>query len=273
MVDMAHITQNKATDRASSSLSRLVTGAVLGVVGLVLVVAAAPHLVAGIVQIGGDPAVAAIERNLPTSPDMLDAAIDSRRAALSWYDAPGYHDQIAFAAVRSWMRLNALLVKAPQAERQSRQLAIDEFRQGLAQEPAEPYAWHQLALVDLMTSGPSARTSQLLKLSIRSGPNEPGIVVQRIAVAMMAWTNLDLEARLMFASQVEAAAAYRTRELADIALRFGTGDFIMALLAGRPDLKARFVEMYFEPEEGSPLFNDVAAPDSGSRAAPGGLSR
>jgi hypothetical protein len=272
MGDMAHITRSKAVDERSS-LSRTATGAVLGVVGLALVIATAPHLVAGIVQIGGDPAVAAIERNLPTSPDMLDAAIDSRRAALSWYDTPAYHDQIGFAAVRSWIRLNALLVKAPEAERQSRQLAIDEFRQGLTKEPAEPYAWHQLALVDLMTSGPSQRTSQLLKLSVRSGPNEPGIMVQRIVVAMMAWTNLDLETRQLFMSQVEAAAAYRTRELADVALRFGTGDFIMALLAGRPDLKARFMEMYFEPEEGSPLFGDMAAPNSGSRIPPGEVPR
>jgi hypothetical protein len=272
MADMALTTRSNAIDMAAARL-RIAAGAVVGLVGLGLVAVATPHLIAGIVQIGGDPAVAAIERNLPASPDMLDAAIGSRRTAMGWYDTPLYHDQIGSAAMRSWIRLNTLLVKAPQAEKQSRQLAIDEFRQGLAQQPADPYAWYQLALADLQESGVSPRTSQLLKMSVRSGPNEPGIVVPRFVLAMIAWPQLDLEARVMFVGQVEAAAAYRTRELADMSLRFGVGDFIMALLAGRPDLKTRFREMNFEPEEGSPFLRDGGDASAAAPAQPGGAAK
>jgi hypothetical protein len=258
---MARIIQNRGIAAERPGAARRAGsagGALVALLGLALAVGAAPRLVAGLVQIGGDPGVAAIERNLPTQPDLLDAAIASRQAALGWYAAPQYHDQIGFAAVRSVLRLAALSVKAPDAEKRARRLAIASFRQGLAGQPAEPYAWQQLALMDLMESGPSRRVGRFLNLSVRAGPQEPNLVVQRIAVAMMAWTYLDLETRLMFAGQIHGAAAYLTRSLADMALRFGTGDFVKTVLADRPDLKAKFEEMYFEPEEGSPLFREPA---------------
>lgn len=233
---------------------------------------AIPHLVAGIVQLGGDPAEAAIERNLPTTPDAVDNDVDSRYAALAWYDIPQYHDQIGFAEVRNYLRLDTLPTKPVDTESHAQQTAIDEFRRGLAAQPAGPYAWQQLALMDVLRSGPSARVAQYLRMSVESGPEEPNVVVERLAVAMMTWNKLDLTTKLMFIHQFENAAAYRTRELADLALRFGIGDFVRSILAGRPDLQARFAEMYFEPEEGSPLFRAAPPPTAAAGGDPGSVA-
>jgi hypothetical protein len=242
-------------------------GALLLVIGAVFVVGAVPHLIAGILQIGGDPVAARIERNRPTPPDALDTMIASRRAALAWYGIPQYHDQIAFAEVRNYLRLDTLPVKPVDAASNARRRAIAEFRAARAALPAETYAWEQLALMELLDSGANERTARYLRLSVAAGPQEPNLVVQRIAIAMMAWNVLDAPTKLLFRRQIEYAAAYRTRELADLSLRFGAGAFVKAMLGGRPDLRARFEEMYFEPEEGSPLFRESApAQGAGGRS-------
>jgi hypothetical protein len=256
---MAPITQNKVAAGHAIPNSSLVAGTTIALVGIAMAFLAVPHFVAGLIQIGGDPTAAAIERSLPTTPDGLDADIESREAALGWYNIPQYHDQIGFAEVRNYLRLDTLPAKPVDAEKAAQQKAIDEFTYALALQPADPYAWQQLALTDVMLSGPSARVARYLRMSIETGPEEPNLVVERLAVAMTNWAKLDFLTRAMFIRQVENAAAYRTRELADLALRFGAGDFVKSILASRPDLQARFAEMYFEPEEGSPLFR-VAAP-------------
>jgi hypothetical protein len=246
----------------------LVAGGTIALVGAVMTFLAVPHFAAGLIQIGGDPTASAIERNLPTTPDGLDTEIESRDAAIGWYDTPQYHTQIGYAEVRNYFRLDTLPTKPLDAEKAAQQKAIDQFRRGLSLQPADPYAWHQLALMDVLQSGPSARVAGYLRMSVETGPDEPNLVVERLAAAMMAWSKLDLPTRMIFIRQFEDAAAYRTRQLADLALRFGVGDFVRSILTARPDLKARFNEMYFEPEEGSPLFRVPNPPAAADPAKP-----
>lgn len=264
---MAPITQSKSLADDAVPNSRLLAGITIALLGVAMAIVAIPHLAAGLAQIGGDPTEAAIERNLPTTPDGLDAEIASREAALGWYNIPQYHAQIGFAEVRNYIRLETLPTKPAEAEKAAQQKAIDEFTRALALQPADPYAWQQLAITDVLMSGASERVARELRMSIETGPEEPNLVVERLAVAMMNWAKLDFLTRTMFVRQVENAAAYRTRELADLALRFGVGDFVKAILASRPDLQARFAEMYFEPEEGSPLFRVPDPPVADKSAA------
>jgi hypothetical protein len=218
-----------------------------------MVAGAAPRLVAGIVQIAGDPGATRIERNLPAGPDQLDATIESRRAASAWHASPQFAFDIGSAALRSYARLQF------QPERSAEHAAyldqaIDSLRGGLAGHPAQPYAWMNLAYADLIRSGASERTGAWLRMSILAGPEEPPLVVPRIALALLGWPALDLGTRALVVGQIEGAASYRTRELADMALRLGAGDFVRTVLAARPELRQLFDEFFFEPEEGSPLF-------------------
>lgn len=251
---MALTTPNKAVAEHALAGSSRITGAIIVLLGAAMAFFAVPHFVAGLIQIGGDPTEAAIERNLPATPDGIDADIQSREAAIGWYDIPQYHAQIAFAEVRNYLRLDTLPTKPVATEQVAEQKAIDEFTRALALQPADPYVWEQLAFTDGFKSGPSDRVTRDLKMSVMTGPEEPNLVVQRLGVAMTNWTKLDLVTKMLFVRQFENAAAYRTRELADLALFFGVGDFVKKILSSRPDLQARFTEMYFEPEEGSPLF-------------------
>src|SRR6185312_6220428 len=108
MAAMALTTQNKAFAERAASRSSLVAGGTIALVGAVMTFLAVPHFAAGLIQIGGDPTASAIERNLPTTPDGLDTEIESRDAAIGWYDTPQYHTQIGYAEVRNYFRLDTL---------------------------------------------------------------------------------------------------------------------------------------------------------------------
>jgi hypothetical protein len=252
MASMAHITASEA--RARSRLRTALPALLPILIGLALAAAAIPPMIAGLIKIAGDTGANAIEQNLPATPDELDADIASRLLATKWYASPQFDVDIGGAALRSYSRLSVLPVRNEAAEKRNVRLAIEHLRSALARAPAQPYGWTQLAFGELLDKWPNARVGTILNLSLRTGPQEPNLVVPRVMLALYGWDNLDLETEIMIVRQIDRAARYRTQELAAMARTLNAGEMIRAVLSSQPDLVGAFDEALVEPEQGSALF-------------------
>lgn len=252
MADILRITPREVPQGAVADRP-LGAAAILIALGLLLMASDGPRLIAGLLQIGGDPGAAALQENEPAAPDVLDAVIESRALAAAWYDSPEFSLDTGFAAMRAYSYLQGLPTPATDEQKRYLHLAIDGFQKGLSAAPVNAYAWMQLAYADLIQSGRSPHMQQYLEMSIRCGPQEPALTVPRIVLALAAWDHFDLAGRTLIIRQVIDAATYRPQELAATARRLGFGDVIRKMLAREPELQEEFTQFSAIPEAGSPL--------------------
>lgn len=156
------------------------------------------------------------------SQEAISAAILSRKRALRWQDSP-----------RLWTDLGALQLEQAEAAGlatpKGRELAtrsLDSHRQGLALDPAQPYAWLRLAKAELVTTGMTPALNPPLQMSVRTAPREPQLVLDRLDLAFTVWPMLDKTTRAMMNEQIVIAARFYDKKLALMARRHQALDIV-----------------------------------------------
>lgn len=169
------------------------------------------------------------------SPNMIKAAVLSRKRAIRWQDNP-----------RAWTDLGALQLE--QAETaglttpQGRELAalsLESHRRGLALDPAQPFAWLRMAKAELVATGMTPALNPLLQMSVRTAPREPQLVLDRLELAFTVWPMLDRTTRAMMDEQVVIAARFYEKKLALMARRHQALDILAEALRNEEGLYRR----------------------------------
>lgn len=169
------------------------------------------------------------------SSNAIKAAVLSRKRAIRWHDNP-----------RAWTDLGALQLEQAEAAGlatpQGQELAaqsLESHRQGLALDPAQPFAWMRMAKAELVTSGMTPALNPLLQMSIRTAPREPQLVLDRLELAFTVWPMLDKTTRAMMEEQVVIAARFYEKKLALMARRHLALDILAEALRNEEGLYRR----------------------------------
>jgi hypothetical protein len=245
---------------AHSPAPRQPTARVWAVLFLALAAAllalAAPRLVAAVVQVPGDAVYSALERNRPVSIGALDSLIDSRIAAGKWIDSGRVDNMIGIAAMQLLRQMSALPTRQRAEESRYLAMAITALQDGLSRQPAQPYAWFQLAYAYIWRgeAGDEALAERAWRMAVSTGPNELTLVIPRLAMGFLLWPNGDAGTRQMIHAEIRRAASNQPRALARLAIETGRESFVRVLLTDKPALLSVYNEMVRLPEAGSPLF-------------------
>lgn len=109
----------------------------------------------------------------------------------------------------------------------------------LARAPVDPAGWAALARLDLAGSGPSGPAPRALALSLLTGPNEPGLLWQRVELGLALWPALSEGDRGLMEIQFRQAWDLDATRLAGLARSSGA-DPVRAALSDDPAAVARF---------------------------------
>lgn len=124
------------------------------------------------------------------------------------------------------------------------ELGIEAQKAGLAMRPLQPYAWNQLALTSIIKNGVGPELEPLLRMSVKSAPFEPKLVLSNVDIGLLAWPRLSEEGRELVSGQIVRAALYYPDRLARVAKRRYGLPVVRKALANRPDLAKKFLEKY-----------------------------
>jgi hypothetical protein len=93
----------------------------------------------------------------------------------------------------------------------------DALRTALAGTPADPRGWYELARLEREQSGAPAAMAKALRVSILTGPREPGLVLPRLELALPDLAAFERDDRALVLEQVRRAWAEFPRGLALLA--------------------------------------------------------
>jgi hypothetical protein len=182
------------------------------VLGLILIGMATPRLVAGLLVAPYDGELREMAKGRPVEGQVLAAAVLAYADALDWHDeanAAGELAGIHYVLARS-------LGFGSDAGRLHLERTLAAARRAVAGNPAQPYAWLQIAIALEALEGPSTSSVAALLESMRRAPYQPRLAVLRAGLALRAWTLLDQEARALAALQVLLAAKVDPAALAAV---------------------------------------------------------
>jgi hypothetical protein len=169
------------------------------------------------------------------SQEAIKAAVLSRKRAIRWQDNP-----------RLWTDLGALQLEQAEAAglatvlgRELAARSLDSHRQGLALDPAQPYAWLRLAKAELVTTGMTPALNPPLQMSVRTAPREPQLVLDRLELAFTVWPMLDKTTRAMMNEQIVIAARFYEKKLALMTRRHQALDIVAEALRDEEGLYHR----------------------------------
>jgi hypothetical protein len=247
---------NESARQPGGTAATRVWALFLAVLAAGLLILAMPRLIAAILWVPGDAAFHAMDRSQPVTVGQLDSVIDSRQAAGKWIESGRNGNAIGIAAMFLLNQMEILPVRQPAEEATYLDLAILSLRDGLALEPAQPYAWFQLtyALMKRNSPGDVAGAERAWRMAVLTGGNETNLLIPRLTMGLFLWPDASPRTRAMIEGEVIRTARIQPRSMARQAMQLGAGDFIREVLARRPDLLAMFDEMLRLPEAGSPLF-------------------
>jgi len=204
-------------------------------VAAVLLILAAPR-VAGYARLAPfDATLAALSRYPKPGPAEVERAMQSRRAAVGRRDAGQVQAELA--------ALDLALARAS-AYRGREGLAlldraVTEARAAVAASPARPFAW--TALVHAMIArGGDSPLGPLYRMAVRTAPEDPELVLQRVELGLLARPRLDGEGKAALDEQIRVAARGAPKELAQVTRRHFALGPVRAALSPDPALRTRF---------------------------------
>lgn len=150
-------------------------------VGLVLLALALPRLGAAVAELPGRPVLEALEHGQTPEPQALRRLADAARAA----------GKILPSGDAARAEAAALLALGDAR-------AAEALAAGLAHSPADPYGWLRLAHVET----DPARAVAAFGLSLRTGPWERELALDRVAVGARLLPHLDAAGRSALFAQV-----------------------------------------------------------------------
>ncbi len=221
----------------AAARSRPLAPLLVALAGAALVLFAVPRALDRLQLLPYDDVVARLSRRPAPAPHEVAAALQNRRDALRDTASTS-----AGTAALALDRARALGTATP-AGRALLDLAIARSRASLAAAPMQPFVWAGLAYT-LLARGADGALGPAWQMAVRTAPEDPALVMPRIALAVSAGARLGPRGRAMLDEQIRLAARLAPGELARFARdHFALGP-VRAALAVRPALRARFDQAY-----------------------------
>lgn len=202
---------------------------------------AAPRLGAQVFSAPHDQVMRDLQAARPDSPVRSEAVIEAlkaRRAALAWHFDP----RLATELGGFQLALSSAYGYESETGRFLLDAAIESHVEGLAGDPAQPFAWARLARAKFAREGMSPDLNGLLRMAVRTAPREPQLVLDRLDLAFAVWSALDNTTRKMMHEQIVIAARYYEKRLGQVAKRH----YALPILADAlKDDEALFVRVGF----------------------------
>ena len=114
------------------------------------------------------------------------------------------------------------------------------LRKGLAQAPANGFAWTRLAYVETLISGPSEEVAGILQLAMLTAPFDPRLLLFRLELCFLAWPYFDENNQDLVFQQVRYAWHESPKQLVDLAARAERVELVRDALASTPGDLDRF---------------------------------
>jgi hypothetical protein len=211
--------------------------------GLFLVFLSVPQLVGGLKLFWHERTldrIAGANLTRPVTPAILADAVVSWREAAGWLDDS-----------RIWTEYGDVLMAAARAAGTNAQLrkerleeAVRAYHAAIARGPADARAWTMLAAARIELEATPEEIIPLLRMSLRTGPREPGLAYTRLDIAFYLWRILGDGLKAAMADQVLIATRHDIMRLVNIVRRHYLLGPVRAMLDADPVLKWRFDQMY-----------------------------
>ena len=238
-----------------------------------------PRTVVAIINLPGNVWLSRIQQRDDVAAEQLQVLIDTRRAALVWADSAQLRNDLALATLWHTVETQEDLNPFDQDDGSNRKVlqpAIDMIHDSLKLGPANPYAWHQLALAELYAGGVSPKVVKAIDMSLRTGPHEPRIRTARLELALIAWDILDEDLRAQTLDQIRLTWTGPQQEVVRFAFELDRAHVIREALAGSRDDLIEFKEnleryaLKEQREEAEGLAEEAAAAEQSAEdgAAP-----
>ncbi len=186
-----------------------------------------PRTLAAVLMLPGNPSLTRIQQHKPVSAGNLESLISSRERALSWVDAGRVHTDLGLARLLGAREREG----AGGQDRERLEAAIASLREGLALAPASAHAWTRLAYAELIADGPSPAVAGALGMSLRAAPFEPGLLLVRLELCLLAWPYLTTPTRELVGDQIRLAWRGAKERLVELARHSGGEDIVRAVLS------------------------------------------
>lgn len=160
--------------------------AAVACVGLWLAV---PRLIGSILLLPGHQALDILAQNEALTQEGEGRALESREAALPWLEDRRVRTDLA--AIKLYEALKP--GQTPEAAEQLVAEAKANLKAGLALAPIDPRAWLQWPNLRALQLGTAEDADTGIRMSVRSGPAEREIYIERAAFALVLWNDLSAE--------------------------------------------------------------------------------
>jgi hypothetical protein len=172
-----------------------------------LLATAVPSLIAALARVPADATVEALSGGSRSTPAELDALVAGSAAALRFAGNPRFATDMASALLRQ-------ALAAPAGSPERRRLIEDTLqalRRGLAEQPANSFAWARLAeTIALAEPDPTAPLAAW-RLSIDTAPAEPRLAAWRARFGAQRLAVLDADDRARLLRQTMLARSFDER--------------------------------------------------------------
>ena len=192
-------------------MSRSRLSAVVFAVGLALVLVglATPRLVSGLIAAPFDDTVRAIGRGEDVTDSDLRFARSSRVAALGWYESARYAAELGALN----FTLATMQRRGSDARTDLVARAIDADRRDAELAPTAAFSWMRLAQANVERDGAGAGIGNYLRMSYRTAPNDPRLLLPRLDLALALWDDLPPDVQALTGEQVRLAMRWFPEEL------------------------------------------------------------
>lgn len=204
-----------------------------------------PRTVVAVINLPGNVWLSRLQQRDDVAVEQLKVLIDSRRAALVWTDSARLRNDLALATLWHTVEIEEGLNPFDDDDGSNRKVlqpAIEMIHDSLKLGPANPFAWHQLALAELYAGGVSPAVTKAIEMSILTGPNEPRIRTGRLELALISWPALDDDLRALVLDQIRATWTGPQQEVVRFAYELDRAHVIREALAGTRDDLIEFQE-------------------------------
>lgn len=195
--------------------------------GVLLLALAGPRLGAHLALTAGNPGLDTLRRGEMLADAGFERVRRSREATLAWLDLPQARLDLGYLHLRL-----ALLANEHRdfvAARRELDRAIAAFDAGLAREPVDPFAWHELAYAHLY-AGRSRPAATALAMSYRTGRVVPSLSPSRARLVLLLWDLLDPRWQPWALRDLARAWRGRRQELETFARSVGLEDRLRDLV-------------------------------------------
>lgn len=197
---------------------------VAGVAGVGLWLAV-PRLIGSILLLPGHQALAILASGDALTEEGEARALHSRESASAWLaDRRVYTD---LAAIKLSIALKS--GQMPETAQQLIDEAKADLNTGLALAPIDPRAWLQWANLRALQLATAQDADTGIRMSVRTGPAEREIYLERSAFALVLWQDLSAETRDLMVDQFRAALKASPRQFAALVHGLGMQDSIRTL--------------------------------------------